>query len=137
MQQNSCFRVQSEQDVGNAKPVRRDRKVTVGNCLYLLVKPTGAKSWNYNYLFAGKCKRLFLGAYPQNGFEHAKTRHQYARHLLARGIDPCDVKVTLGSSAFILQMEEWATEQGRLAVSAIPSRTDASGLAMIGQNPGH
>jgi transposase-like protein len=111
MQQNSRLRIQSDEDVRNIKPLRHPKKFTVGNCLHLLVRPTGCKSWYYKFLFAGKCKKLYLGTFPQIGFECAKTRHQYARNLLARGIDPCRERSLLGRNAFYLRMREWETSQ--------------------------
>jgi transposase-like protein len=109
MQQNSKNRLQTEQDVQNIEPVAHAKKFTVGRCLYLYVLPTGGRSWYYRFLFGGKCKKLWLGTYPEISLECAKSRHQYARKLLAHGIDPCAIKRTLGRNAFRLHMREWET----------------------------
>ena len=109
MQQNSKIRIQSEQDVRNIEPVRHARKITVGRCLYLNVTPTGGRSWYYKFYYEGKCEKLMLGTYPEITLESAKSRHQYARKLLAHGINPCAVKRTLGRNAFRLHMREWET----------------------------
>ena len=39
--------------------------------------------------------------------ECAKSRHQYARNLLAQGINPCDMKATLGKNDFVRRMRDW------------------------------
>jgi transposase-like protein len=109
MQQNSKIRIQSDQDVRNIQPVRHARKITVGRCLYLNVTPTGGRSWYYKFYYEGKCEKLMLGTYPEITLESAKSRHQYARKLLAHGINPCAVKRTLGRTAFRLHMREWET----------------------------
>ena len=104
MQQNSPIRLLSEQDVRNIEPLRSARKVTVGRGLYMSVTPTGGRSWNYKFYFEGKCKKLMLGTYPEISLECAKSRHQYARNLLAQGINPCEMKATLGKYAFVRRM---------------------------------
>jgi hypothetical protein len=59
----------------------------------------------------GKCKKLMLGTYPEISLECAKSRHQYARNLLAQGINPCELKATLGKNAFDLRMRDWEIEE--------------------------
>jgi transposase-like protein len=111
MQQNSRIRLQSDQDVQNVGPTRNLRKIFVRRGLYLRVTPKGGRSWNYKYYFAGRCQDLFLGTHPEISFESAKTRHQYARKLLAHGINPCQIKRTLGRNAFRIYMREWESRQ--------------------------
>jgi hypothetical protein len=55
--------------------------------------------------------QLMLGTYPEISLECAKSRHQYARNLLAQGINPCDMKATLGKNAFVRRMAEWQIAQ--------------------------
>lgn len=101
------MRLKTEQDVRNVQPVRYLRKITVGKGLYLLVSPKGGRSWYYKFYFERKCKKLSLGTYPEISLESAKSRHQYARYLLAQGIDPCRMKTILGRNNFVLQMGDW------------------------------
>ena len=111
MQQNSPVRLRTEHDVHDIKTVRYARKVTVGRGLYLLVTPQGGRCWHYRFTFAGKRKKLSLGTHPEISLEGAKTRHEYARYLLAHGIDPCETKATLGKNAFFLRIREWKVAQ--------------------------
>ena len=57
--------------------------------------------------------KLNLGTYPEISLEYAKACHQYARNLLARGINPCEMKAALGKNAFALRMREWENAQTR------------------------
>ena len=107
MQQNSPVRLRTEHDVRDIKPVRYAKRVTVGKGLSLFVAPEGGRSWHYKFYFSRKCKKLNLGTYPEISLECAKARHQYARYLLAHGINPCEMKATLGKNAFVLRMREW------------------------------
>jgi len=120
MQQNSKIRIQTDQDVQNIEPVAHAKKVTVGRCLYLSVQPTGGRSWYCKFLVGRKCKKLWLGTYPEISLESAKSRHQYARYLLAHGIDPCEMKATLGRNAFLQRMCEWEAKKAEESKSVNP-----------------
>src|SRR3984957_6589935 len=133
MQQNSKIRIQSDQDVRNIEPVRHARKITVGRCLYLNVIPTGGRSWYYKFYFEGKCEKLMLGTYPEITLESAKSRHQYARKLLAHGINPCAIKRTLGRNAFRLHMREWETMKTVTDPTARHPDLGAHGKTIIGR----
>nr|WP_276539584.1 integrase arm-type DNA-binding domain-containing protein [Alcaligenes faecalis] len=65
-----------------------------GGGLYLIVKPTGAKSWSYLYRSpkTGKNARLGLGLYPQVSLGAARERVESLWELVARGHDPRDVE---------------------------------------------
>ena len=58
-----------------------------GASLFLLVHPSGTKTWVYAYRFDGKQKKLTLGQYPQVSLKEARSARQEARDLLAQGID--------------------------------------------------
>jgi integrase len=63
-----------------------------GGGLYLLVGPTGAKSWVFRYRANGRLRDMGLGAIHTVGLAEARKRAQ--QHRLARldGIDPLDLK---------------------------------------------
>ena len=133
MQQNSKIRIQSDQDVRNIEPVRHARKITVGRCLYLNVTPMGGRSWYYKFYYEGKCEKLMLGTYPEITLESAKSRHQYARKLLAHGINPCAIKRTLGRNAFRLHMRERETMETVTDPTARHPDLGAHGKTIIGR----
>jgi integrase len=80
----------TDTSIRNAKAGEKQRKLSDGGGLYLLVATTGGKLWRLKYRFAGKEKLLALGAYPDVSLKDARERRDDARKLLARGIDPSE-----------------------------------------------
>lgn len=72
----------------NVKPSEKQRKLSDGGGLYLLVLPSGGKSWRLAYRFGGKQKAISFGQYPAVSLVAARTKRDDAKKLLARGIDP-------------------------------------------------
>jgi hypothetical protein len=101
----------TESELRAIRPVRYLRKVTDGRGLYLLVTPRGGRWWRFAYRFAQKGKTLALGTYPDVPVERARARHEFARDLLAHGIDPSALKRTLGKYAFVAAMRDWEVSQ--------------------------
>lgn len=59
-----------------------------GDGLYLDVKASGARSWIYRFMVAGKGRWMGLGAYPDVTLGDARDRAAEARKLLKSGVDP-------------------------------------------------
>jgi integrase len=78
--------------VSNAKPGDKDKRLNDGNGLYLLIKPTGAKWWRFDYSIDSKRKTLSLGVYPATGLADARRKAEDARAKVAKGIDPSDTR---------------------------------------------
>jgi Arm DNA-binding domain len=95
-----------EAEVEAIKPVYA-RKVWDGRGLYPLVTPKGGRCWRYAYRFAKKYKKLALGVYPDVSLELARSRHEFARNLLAHGLDPSALKAALGKRTLAAMMREW------------------------------
>jgi len=112
----------TETEVRAIKPLRYLRKVTDGGGLYLLVTPKGGRWWRYAYRFAQKHKALALGTYPEVPLERARSRHEFARNLLAHGLDPSALKAALGKDIFIVTMREWEIARARMSGRALQSR---------------
>ena len=55
----------SEMAVRQAKAKDKDCKLSDSEGLYLFVAKSGRRSWRLKYRFAGKERRLILGAYPE------------------------------------------------------------------------
>ncbi len=117
----------TETEVEAIKPVRYERKVWDGRGLYLLVTPKGERCWRYAYRFAGKYKKLALGTYPVVTLELARSRHEFARNLLAQGVDPAALKAALGKPAFAAMMREWEVARGQSF--GLPLRNDEKNAA--------
>jgi integrase len=95
-----CKRLLTDTKVKAAKP-KRDGKplnLTDGGGMYLHIKPSG-KFWRYNYRVDGKMKTLSIGVYPEISLQIARERHDEARALLARGIDPSIYKKELQAAS--------------------------------------
>src|SRR5271155_1059478 len=74
----------------NAKKVPTE-KVGVhsdGGGLYLDVKASGARSWIYRFMVAGKGRWMGLGAYPDVSLAGAREKAGEARKLVRDGVDP-------------------------------------------------
>jgi hypothetical protein len=104
----------TETEVEAIKPVRYARKVLDGGGMYLLVTPKGGRCWRFAYRFARKYRKLALGTYPEVTLERARSRHEFARNLLAHGLDPSALKVALGKHVFVVTMREWEMARGHL-----------------------
>ena len=60
--------------------------------LSLVVQPSGARWWRYDYRYAGKRKTISLGPYPEIKLADARTRLLGARTDLVNGRDPSEVR---------------------------------------------
>jgi integrase len=90
-----------------ARKELRDGKVSG---LYLVVQPSGAKSWAVRYRAAGQSKKLTLGPYPAIDLAMARKRAQEAIGDVAGGKDPSADKKAFRAAA----RAERAAEYNRL-----------------------
>ena len=78
------FRLKNCQSRPRAKMPRwQDRR-----SLYLVIQPSGAKSWALRYRVAGTPRKLTIGAYPAISLKTARKRAQEAIGDVASGKDP-------------------------------------------------
>lgn len=75
-------------EIDNAAPGPKNRKLSDGKGLFLLITPAGSKTWHFKYRFGGKEKKLSLGAYPDVTLKSARSKRDDARATLAQGVDP-------------------------------------------------
>jgi hypothetical protein len=75
-----------------AKPRAKPYKLTDGNRLYLLVSPSGAKLWRWNYTYDGKQKSMAFGAHPIVSLTDARSKRDEAYTVLCEGRDPAVAK---------------------------------------------
>ncbi|PJG82164.1 tyrosine-type recombinase/integrase [Caviibacterium pharyngocola] len=80
----------TDTEIKKAKPQEKDITLTDGNGLFLLILPSGAKSWRFNYLrpISKKRTKITLGTYPEITLAQAREKREEYRALLAQGIDP-------------------------------------------------
>ena len=65
--------------------VARAGRYRDGNCLYLYVRPTGARSWVQRLVIDGRRRDLGLGGYPLVSLEEARARAAGNRKLARNG----------------------------------------------------
>lgn len=59
---------------------------------YLIVQPSGVKSWAVRYRHADRSRKLTLGRYPVFGLSEARDRAREALQAITTGRDPCGEK---------------------------------------------
>jgi integrase len=76
--------------IENLKAGAARREVPDGGCagLYLVVQPTGVRSWAARYRLNGKPAKLTLGRFPTISLAEARRRATAALSQVAEGIDP-------------------------------------------------
>src|SRR5262245_22390993 len=96
--------------VESAKPTdgRRREIPDAGTGLYLVIQPSGAKSWAARYRFDGKPRKLTLGDVGTISLAAARKAVATARHEVEQGIDPAKTK----RQAKEAEREEAAREAG-------------------------
>jgi integrase len=72
----------------NARPDGSIRRLYDSEGLYVEIAPSGGKWFRLKYRFNGKEKRISLGVYPEVTLKAARDRRDFARRLVASGIDP-------------------------------------------------
>ncbi len=65
----------------------KEKLLADGSGLFLYLRPSG-KSWLFVFTFAGKRKKMALGAFPAVSLALAREKAADSRTLLANGIDP-------------------------------------------------
>lgn len=78
----------TDTQIRNLKAPEKEKKVSDGQGLHLLLKPTGARLWRMAYRYSDKQKTLALGQYPHVSLSEARQKRDAAKVLLAKGIDP-------------------------------------------------
>lgn len=101
-----------------AKPEAKERKLTDGRGLFLLVKPTGYKSWRWKYRFNGKEKLLTIGSYPHVSLAEAREARDEALKQKRAGVDPGlarrqakAIRLTASANTFEAVARSWHTRR--------------------------
>jgi integrase len=63
-------------------------KLRFGNGLYLLVSPTGTKSWQVHYHVADRHQATIVGRWPDLGVDEAKAKRDEIKRTVRAGDDP-------------------------------------------------
>lgn len=82
----------SDAAIRNLRPRKKPYKVSDFDGLFVLVKPTGSRLWQFKYRLDGKERLLSVGPYPEVSLAEARAARDAARVLVARGDDPSAAK---------------------------------------------
>jgi integrase len=80
-------------------PARREIPDGKISGLFLVLQPSGAKSWAVRYRFRGKPRKFTIGAYPGIDLATARRRAQEALGQVAADLDPAELKQAAKASA--------------------------------------
>ena len=111
-------------EVERAKPKDKEYNLSDGQGLNLRIKPTGAKTWTFNYYHPTTKKRtnLTVGNYPEISIAQARQQREEWRSILAQGIDPQTHRARIArelelaeANTFLAVAEKWrAKKQGEI-----------------------
>lgn len=105
--------------INAAKIKDKEYNLSDGDGLMLRVKPTGTKTWIFNYYSPTTKKRtsLTIGTYPEISLAQARAKRDEYRALLAQDIDPQihnqkieEQSSLLAQNTFKVVCERWFTE---------------------------
>ena len=88
----------SDKQVENAKPKNKNYKLCDGEGLYLLVRKSGSKVWQYPYKHNGKRTVFTIGSYHKKGqpghvsLQDARYKRHEVRSMLDESVDPNEHK---------------------------------------------
>ena len=104
----------TELGIRKAKTGSKQKKLTDGRGLFLLLHPNGSKYWRMKYQFSGKEKTLSFGVWPEVSLTDAREMRNEAKLVLKSGKDPSQVKKSQklnkqvqSSNTFGSITEEW------------------------------
>mgnify|MGYP001081156035 CR=1 FL=1 len=103
--------------IKNAKPKDKPYKMSDSGGLYLLVKPSGYKTWKYDFRLDGTRGSYTIGKYPDISLKLARDEHRKARELVAQGVNPKQIKAErkvkeeLTTKRFSYYMNNWLEKQ--------------------------
>lgn len=100
--------------IRQAKAGNKPIKLTDGNGLYLLVRPSGSKLWRYKYRIAGRENLFAIGEYPTVNLQAARAARDDAREFVKKGLHPSharqevlSARINEGKATFRAVSDEW------------------------------
>lgn len=108
----------SAMEVKEAKPKDREYTLPDGDGLLLRIRPTGSKTWLFNYSIPLTKKRtnLKIGSFPEISLAQARAKREEFRALLAQGVDPQEERERKQQELLVIKhtfrtvCEKWFTE---------------------------
>jgi integrase len=79
----------------------KSQKLTDGSGLHLLIKDNGRRYWRLKFGLFGKEQTYSIGTYPEVNIEAARQAARDARKLIAKGINPTEIKREEKTKAYV------------------------------------
>ena len=76
--------------IRNTNPIEKDKFLGDGAGLYLRIRPSGSKIWQYRYKISKVTRWMELGIYPALDLATARLLAHQAKALIKQGIDPAE-----------------------------------------------
>lgn len=108
---NTLHQLTARAVAGNLAPGR----YADGGNLYLIVSPTGSKSWRFMYRFGGKQREMGLGTLDKVSLKAARDAAESARKSLGAKVDPLEERRRLESEAARAEADAKAAEEREAA----------------------
>ena len=77
-------------EIKAAQPLAKPYRLADGRSLFVVVHPSGSKSFEYRYRRGGTLKAIVLGGCEDMGLREARNERDRLRAMLADGLDPKD-----------------------------------------------
>ncbi len=74
--------------IKKSKPAEKLYRLADSMGLYLVVRPSGVKSWQYRFKLHGKQSTYSIGNYPEVSLLDARIEHDKARQKIKSGVNP-------------------------------------------------
>ena len=96
----------TELSIKQAKPKKKQYKLTDGEGMYLRVYPNGSKYWQLQFWFEGKQKILSFGIWPYISLKEARDKRFESKKKIKEGINPIEEKKEILKSHNFIQEEK-------------------------------
>ena len=77
------------------KPQEKLYRLLDQNGLYIVIHPSGAKTWQFRYQLNGKQMTYSIGSYPDVSLLQARNIHAELRTKVKSGSNPNDVSISV------------------------------------------
>ncbi len=74
----------------SAKPKDKEYKLSDGQGLYILIKPSGGRLWRFKYRYNNKEKVIAIGKYPEVSLSSARKTRMLLREEVSAGLNPIE-----------------------------------------------
>jgi len=101
--------------IRKARIKEKPYRLSHGEGLYLIIKPSGTKLWRFDYTRpSGDRNTLAFGRYPETSLADAQELLREARMQLSNNVDPSDIRKTSQEETFKPIAMEWLNKKRKV-----------------------